>query len=125
MLETMAFNPFLLHRHLDFGGTSLLGGHSHAALQSLSAAHAAGSNPYGIHGNLLPKLQQAIHSRSQFGTPGNAGDLFFPNIPRPLRCPEPPEPEVNDDPKVDLEGKELWDQFYQYGTEMVITKSGR
>lgn len=32
---------------------------------------------------------------------------------------------VVDEPKVDLEGKDLWDQFHMYGTEMVITKSGR
>jgi hypothetical protein len=36
-----------------------------------------------------------------------------------------PEPEVNDDPKVELEGVELWEQFHRFGTEMVITKSGR
>ena len=33
--------------------------------------------------------------------------------------------EVNDDPKVILEAKELWEQFHDIGTEMVITKSGR
>jgi hypothetical protein len=32
---------------------------------------------------------------------------------------------VVDDPKVNLEGKELWQQFHSFGTEMVITKSGR
>jgi T-box protein 3 len=36
-----------------------------------------------------------------------------------------PEEEVEDDPKVHLEAKELWDQFHKRGTEMVITKSGR
>ena len=30
-----------------------------------------------------------------------------------------------DDPKVTLEHKELWEQFHKYGTEMVITKTGR
>ena len=32
---------------------------------------------------------------------------------------------VNDDPKVSLESKNLWEQFHDIGTEMVITKSGR
>ena len=32
---------------------------------------------------------------------------------------------VTDDPKVELDAKELWDQFHGFGTEMVITKSGR
>lgn len=36
-----------------------------------------------------------------------------------------PEEEVDDDPKVTLEAKDLWDQFHKIGTEMVITKSGR
>lgn len=32
---------------------------------------------------------------------------------------------VRDDPKVELDAKELWDEFHGFGTEMVITKSGR
>jgi hypothetical protein len=32
---------------------------------------------------------------------------------------------VNDDPKVTLEAKDLWQTFHGFGTEMVITKSGR
>jgi hypothetical protein len=47
-----------------------------------------------------------------------------------LRPPQPPPPEdeddnVKDDPKVNLEQQELWQSFAGYGTEMVITKSGR
>jgi len=33
--------------------------------------------------------------------------------------------DVTDLPKVELEYKDLWDQFNAFGTEMVITKSGR
>lgn len=40
----------------------------------------------------------------------------------------PPEPMhriqddgVHDDPKAELEGKDLWDQFHQHGTEMVMS----
>jgi hypothetical protein len=36
-----------------------------------------------------------------------------------------PEPDAQDDPKVEIESKELWEQFHNLGTEMVITKSGR
>ncbi|OAD57958.1 Optomotor-blind protein [Eufriesea mexicana] len=44
----------------------------------------------------------------------------------PLVPPLHPEEDgVVDDPKVTLEGKELWDKFHKLGTEMVITKSGR
>lgn len=35
------------------------------------------------------------------------------------------EIEVYDDLKVELEGKDLWDQFYKIGIEMVIIKFGR
>ena len=111
------------------------------------------ANPYGFPaGSIHSKLQQqqqsaavaaiaAAQNRLNAGgppnfhhniPPPNPQDLFFPppNIPRPLRgIPPPPpdmnEPEVNDDPKVELEGKDLWDKFHERGTEMVITKSGR
>lgn len=44
---------------------------------------------------------------------------------RPLRALQPEDDGVIDDPKVTLEGKELWEKFHKLGTEMVITKSGR
>ncbi len=38
----------------------------------------------------------------------------------------PPEDDgVVDDPKVELDSKDLWESFHNFGTEMVITKSGR
>ncbi|KAJ8679110.1 hypothetical protein QAD02_014897, partial [Eretmocerus hayati] len=46
--------------------------------------------------------------------------------PHPHLVPPPPDDDgVVDDPKVTLEGKELWEKFHKLGTEMVITKSGR
>ncbi|KAK6313384.1 hypothetical protein J4Q44_G00167310 [Coregonus suidteri] len=43
-----------------------------------------------------------------------------------LRPPKTLETEANeDDPKVNLEARDLWTQFHKFGTEMVITKSGR
>ncbi|XP_023716637.1 optomotor-blind protein isoform X4 [Cryptotermes secundus] len=44
---------------------------------------------------------------------------------RPLRAIQPEDDGVVDDPKVTLEGKDLWEKFHKLGTEMVITKSGR
>lgn len=38
---------------------------------------------------------------------------------------EPEDDGVEDDPKVSLESKDLWERFHTLGTEMVITKSGR
>ena len=51
------------------------------------------------------------------GFPFSAGPGFRP--------PPPEDDNVNDDPKVTLEHKELWTEFHKNGTEMVITKSGR
>lgn len=44
-----------------------------------------------------------------------------PNV-RPF---EPEDDGIEDDPKVILESKDLWEKFHALGTEMVITKSGR
>ena len=38
---------------------------------------------------------------------------------------DPEDDDGPDDAKVDLENMDLWDSFHQFGTEMVITKTGR
>lgn len=57
------------------------------------------------------------------------GAGLFPGIPRPLRPPVLPDEaemqDIKDDPKVELESRDLWERFHNLGTEMVITKSGR
>ncbi|XP_048740333.2 T-box transcription factor TBX2-A-like isoform X2 [Ostrea edulis] len=105
----MAYNPFLFPRHSDY--TSLLQQHY---LPGMTVPA-----PPGIPASILPKLQQSM-GRS----PLTPGDLLHPFHPRPLRTMEP-EPDAQDDPKVEIESKELWEQFHNLGTEMVITKSGR
>ncbi|CAF2042333.1 unnamed protein product [Rotaria magnacalcarata] len=69
-----------------------------------------------------------------FSTPlSTPRDLLVPPPPPTTTIPPPPSESmhriqddgVHDDPKVELESKDLWDQFHQHGTEMVITKSGR
>ncbi|KHN72952.1 T-box transcription factor TBX3 [Toxocara canis] len=61
--------------------------------------------------------------------PGPTG--FFPRLPTEMAEMPPPVPHIQeddgvvDDPKVELDDKQLWDQFCSCGTEMVITKSGR
>ena len=69
---------------------------------------------------------------NSFSTPaGFQGAGMFPRLPgfpfggMPPRMPMPEEDNVQDDPKVTLEQKDLWDQFHKCGTEMVITKTGR
>ncbi|OWF44321.1 T-box transcription factor TBX2b-like isoform X2 [Mizuhopecten yessoensis] len=106
----MTYNPFLLHRPADY--SALLQQHY---LSSMSLPI-----PGGIPSSMLPKLQQTV-ARS----PLTPADLIHHMHPRPIRSLEPPEQDVQDDPKVDLEGKDMWEQFHKVGTEMVITKSGR
>ena len=50
-------------------------------------------------------------------TPGQAPPIPPPNINR--FCMKHPNIEIT------LDGKELWDQFYQKGTEMIVNRSGR
>jgi hypothetical protein len=55
--------------------------------------------------------------------------LFYPTLLPPLGPGEEEGEGVrlmeDDDPKVVLESRVLWEQFHAIGTEMVITKSGR
>ena len=110
LVPEMAFPPFLLPRAppagpADFSVSSLLS-----------------QNPYlplGAPGYpLMPKMGPYPHSPAPPGA-SPSDDL------RPLRSMPPDDDGVVDDPKVTLEGRDLWEKFHKLGTEMVITKSGR
>lgn len=97
------------------------------------------------HAVLTAAAVAALHHHQGAGGPGGMRPLRPPLPPGMLPSPHPlaahhplagphphlvppPPPEedgVVDDPKVTLEGKELWEKFHKLGTEMVITKSGR
>ncbi|CAG5091361.1 Oidioi.mRNA.OKI2018_I69.PAR.g13003.t1.cds [Oikopleura dioica] len=51
----------------------------------------------------------------------------MPQIPKKKeeKKPDNDDDDGPDNPKVTLENMELWDSFHQFGTEMVITKTGR
>lgn len=103
----MAYHPFLFPppRPSDFSMSSILTQPHHYLP---AAFHALPPPP------LFPK------------GPLTAEDVLGPHLRPPLRPLEPPEDDgVKDDPKVTLESKDLWQQFHSFGTEMVITKSGR
>lgn len=106
-----------------------------AALAALASNAPAGHSLYP--GALLPKLPPH-HPHAPLGNPYHnhpytAEDVVLaaavvaqqhhPTM-RPFRN-YPEDDGVEDDPKVTLEGKELWEKFHKLGTEMVITKSGR
>ena len=116
----MAFTPFFIPRPSDFGMAgmgSLLAPHPYLPGLPLHPGHGLGSP-------LLPKLQNAMGRAGL--TPGD----FLPpphGLGRPLgvRAMEVNDPDVQDDPQVELESKDLWQRFHKLQSEMVITKSGR
>ncbi|XP_062329127.1 T-box transcription factor TBX2b [Osmerus eperlanus] len=111
----MAYHPFHAHRPTDFPMSAFLAAAQPSFFPALTLPPGALTKPISDHAlagaaeaGLHPSLShhhQAAHLRS-------------------LKSLEPDE-EVDDDPKVTLEAKDLWDQFHKIGTEMVITKSGR
>lgn len=118
-------NPALSHPHQPYFQAAAL-----AALASSPGGH----HPHLYPGALLPKLPpHHPHPHLPLGTPyTTAEDVVLASVAahqlhpmRPLRALQPEDDGVVDDPKVTLEGKELWEKFHKLGTEMVITKSGR
>ncbi|XP_007442412.1 T-box transcription factor TBX2 [Python bivittatus] len=113
----MAYHPFHAPRPADFPMSAFLAAAQPSFFPALALPPAALTKPLpdpslagaaaeaGLHASALGHHHQAAHLRS-------------------LKSLEPEE-EVEDDPKVTLEAKELWDEFHKLGTEMVITKSGR
>lgn len=116
------------------------GGGSHPSYFPAAALAALAGSPAGPHqhlypGSILPKLPpHHPHPHHPLGTPyTTAEDVVLASVAahqlhpamRPLRTLQPEDDGVVDDPKVTLEGKELWEKFHKLGTEMVITKSGR
>ncbi|XP_055941544.1 optomotor-blind protein-like isoform X3 [Argiope bruennichi] len=121
----MAYHPFLLpparHSHqTDFSMNSILTQPHYLALQSFNPALAAAAAAacYPPPAALFPKPPVPQHHLTAEEV------LAAPHL-RPLRTLEPEDDGVQDDPKVTLEAKDLWDKFHALGTEMVITKSGR
>lgn len=116
----MAYHPFLLPpsqrtHHPDFSMNSILTQPHYlsAALQSFNLAAACYPPPPSA---LFPKPPHHLTAEDVLAAP--------PHL-RPVRALEPEDDGVQDDPKVTLESKDLWDKFHALGTEMVITKSGR
>ncbi|KAI8502876.1 negative regulation of cardiac chamber formation [Branchiostoma belcheri] len=76
--------------------------------------------PSGAPALAMPKLSDPSPGQTPADVSkalGGAGSVLRP-IPQQ-------QDDDSEDPQVELEYKDLWDQFHTYGTEMVITKSGR
>lgn len=118
----MAYHPFLPHRAPDFAMSAVLG-HQPPFFPALALppnGAAALSLPGALAKPIMDQLVGAADAGIPFSSLGHQGAAHL----RPLKTLEPEE-EVDDDPKVHLEAKDLWEQFHKRGTEMVITKSGR
>ncbi|GFR86075.1 T-box transcription factor TBX2 [Elysia marginata] len=92
-------------------------------------------------GALFPELSQYGHLYCGKGNSRRASspagsptlETLLPPFPTqgiglchlPMQGLEPHDDGIKDEPKVELEGKELWNKFYELESEMVITKSGR
>ncbi|XP_029105320.1 T-box transcription factor TBX2b-like [Scleropages formosus] len=108
--STMAYHTFQAHRPLDFSMSAFLA----AAQPSFFPAVAL---PPGALGK--PPMEPALSGA--LGVPHHHPHAAQLHSLKSLE----PEEAAEDDPRVTLEAKELWDQFHKIGTEMVITKSGR
>ncbi|XP_040207848.1 T-box transcription factor TBX3 isoform X2 [Rana temporaria] len=114
---SMAYHPFLSHRAPDFAMSAVLG-HQPPFFPTLALPHNGAS--LALTKPIMDQLVGAAETGIPFSSLGHQAASHL----RPLKTLEPEE-EVEDDPKVHLEAKDLWEQFHKRGTEMVITKSGR
>ncbi|XP_013792321.1 T-box transcription factor TBX3-like, partial [Limulus polyphemus] len=97
----MAYHPFLL--------------------PSFSAAAEAHDHlGYGVNPFLSPQSFFSLHTPA----PLPKFPLYPPHLQPSPQHLEPDDDGVQDDPKVTLESKDLWEKFHTFGTEMVVTKTG-
>ncbi|KAI1900517.1 hypothetical protein AGOR_G00050750 [Albula goreensis] len=119
----MAYHPFLPHRAPDFAMSAMLG-HQPPFFPTLALPpNGSLSLPGALGKPIMDQLVGATETSLHFSSLGHQAAAAAAHL-RPLKTLEPEE-EVEDDPKVHLEAKDLWEQFHKRGTEMVITKSGR
>ncbi|XP_036382804.1 T-box transcription factor TBX3-like isoform X1 [Megalops cyprinoides] len=120
---SMAYHPFLPHRAPDFAMSAMLG-HQPPFFPTLALPpNGSLSLPGALGKPIMDQLVGATETSLHFSSLGHQAAAAAAHL-RPLKTLEPEE-EVEDDPKVHLEAKDLWEQFHKRGTEMVITKSGR
>ncbi|RVE65841.1 hypothetical protein OJAV_G00120480 [Oryzias javanicus] len=119
--SSMAYHPFIPHRGPEFAMSAMLG-HQPPFFPALALPpNGSLSLPGALGKPIMDQLMGAAETGLHFSSLGHQAAAAHL---RPMKSLEPEE-EVEDDPKVHLEAKELWELFHKKGTEMVITKSGR
>ncbi|CEF66083.1 Bifid [Strongyloides ratti] len=101
----MSFTPFFQRPDVAFLNPYLNGPQQHLPYPNITG-----------HGNFFPPIGMDSVTAAALASLA-AGPPVPPMIVE--------DDGVQDDPKVELDDKDLWDQFSSCGTEMVITKSGR
>ncbi|KAK1331278.1 hypothetical protein QTO34_009229 [Cnephaeus nilssonii] len=123
--SAMAYHPFHAPRPADFPMSAFLAAAQPSFFPALALPPGALAKPLPDPG--LAGRRRRAAAAAAAAEAGLHVSALGPHPPaahlRSLKSLEP-EDEVEDDPKVTLEAKELWDQFHKLGTEMVITKSG-
>lgn len=135
-LQNMNFNllPGLRGRPTDFSVSSILGNNnsqessptnntatSPAAMWPATGRLATGLSP--LHSKLPDMLaaEMMLQQQHQLNTAARAAGIdnnATPSTPDSAN-------DISDDAQVELEMMDLWEQFHDIGTEMVITKCGR
>ncbi|XP_037548400.1 T-box transcription factor TBX3a isoform X1 [Nematolebias whitei] len=118
--SSMAYHPFIPHRGPEFAMSAMLG-HQPPFFPALALPPSGSLSLPGALGKPIMDQLMGADTGLHFSSLGHQAAAAHL---RPLKALEPEE-EVEDDPKVHLEAKELWELFHKKGTEMVITKSGR
>jgi len=93
--------------------------HHHHTLHQHPTATDPGAGLLGLPGGTGGGPPAAGPRPSSSATSGLRGVACSPSDA------DEPAASTADDPKVELDSRELWERFHELGTEMVITKSGR
>ncbi|XP_028278004.1 T-box transcription factor TBX3-like [Parambassis ranga] len=110
---SMAYHPFQVHRQGVSSLSAFLAGAQPSFFPALTSPDVSSlSEPLSEQATADAGLHAALGRQNRPAHPWSVKSLQ-------------PEDWVDDDPKVTLESKNLWNEFHKMGTEMVITKSGR
>lgn len=110
---SMAYHPFQVHRQGVSSLSAFLAGAQPSLFPALTFPDVSSLSE--------PLSEQVTSDAGLHAALGRQNRPVHPWSVKNLQ----PEDWVDDDPKVTLESKNLWNEFHKMGTEMVITKSGR
>lgn len=126
-LQNMNFNLLPgLRRPTDFSVSSILGNNDSSTPSNAAPIWPGGRLPPGfnpLHSKLPDMLaaEMMLNQQQQMSSAAarsNVDNNQTPNTPESAS-------DITDDAQVELEMMDLWEQFHDIGTEMVITKCGR